>query len=107
MLKKMALIAGLLSTGVASQAYAEDFVNLGPGGCRTPTGGMGTVTTYPNYTWAQCQSRCASTSGCKAIEYSIMADSSTSCEVHTSVINHTGNTDIRYDSATSCWLFTP
>lgn len=106
MMKTIALIFGLLTMGVASQAYA-DLYHLGAGGCRTPAGGQGIYSVHPDVSWQGCRNLCVQNSQCKAVEYNLRHNGTTNCEVHTQPINHTTGYVYTRDHITTCWGYTP
>lgn len=106
MLKTIALVSGLLTMGFASQAHA-DFFHLGAGGCRTPSGGGGTVVRHQNVSWKECRTKCIEHDSCKAVEFTMRYDGDSACEVHINPINHAADHIYRRTSITSCWGYTP
>jgi hypothetical protein len=106
MLKKIALMAGLLVTGFASQAHAVLSL-LGNGGCRLAVGGQGTFSTHPNVSWQTCRSLCLNQPTCRAVEYAIKRSGATNCEVHTKAISSVASNDLSLNSSASCWLNIP
>jgi hypothetical protein len=102
MLKMMALAAGLLITGVASQAHAQ-LTNLGVGGCRTPSGAQGTYTTHNATAWSTCRSLCMRNSNCKGVEYTIRANGEMVCELHTATLGSSAPGGEDSNHVTACW----
>jgi hypothetical protein len=103
MLRKIALVAGLVVMGLSSQARAA-LLFLGPGACRSASGAAGSFDVHKNVSWPQCTLHCVTLPTCRAVEYTMFANGTTNCEVHKKSISSVTSSDFTAGHLNTCWL---